>query len=127
MSIMKTEKFNNVTLEISSEGKHAMKEKKRRIRQRFSGIFVEISGIIGTFLVSFVLCHLFFLHVNNEIHKAFSSGEWIDCEWFWFYFTVFVILFIGLSTAFVGRELWLFKICERKSKKRFDFLPLSDV
>lgn len=123
---MKTEKFNNVTLEISNEGKLAIKEKRRRIRQRFSEILVEISGIIGTFLVSFVLCHLFFLPVNNEIHKAFSSGEWIDCEWFWFYFTVFVILFIGLSTAFVGRELWLFKICERKSKKRFDFLPLSD-
>lgn len=59
MSIMKTEKFNNVTLEISSEGKHAMKEKKRRIRQRFSEIFVEISGIIGTFLVS--LCTVSFV------------------------------------------------------------------
>lgn len=54
---MKTEKFNNVTLEISNEGKLAIKEKRRRIRQRFSEIFVEISGIIGTFLVSFVLCH----------------------------------------------------------------------
>lgn len=53
---MKTEKFNNVTLEISNEGKLAIEEKKRRIRQRFSEIFVEISGIIGTFLVSFVLC-----------------------------------------------------------------------
>lgn len=29
---MKTEKFNNVTLEISNEGKLAIKEKRRRIR-----------------------------------------------------------------------------------------------
>lgn len=126
MSIMKTEKFNNVTLEISNEGKLAIKEKERRIRQRFSEIFVEISGIIGSLLVSFVLCHLFFLPVNEEIRKALSTGEWPDCGWFWFYFTVFVILAIVLPSMFIGRELWLFKICERKSKKRFNFLPLSD-
>lgn len=126
MSIMKTEKFNNVTLKISNEGEQAIKGKRRRTRQRFSEIFVEISGIIGSFLVSFVLCHLFFLSVNDELHKALSTGEWPYGKWVWIYFTVYSILVIGLSTAFMYRELWLLKICERQSKKRFNFLPLSD-
>lgn len=59
MSIMKTEKFNNVTLEISNKGKLAIKEKKRRIRQRFSEIFVEISG--GYWIVSRFFCTVLFV------------------------------------------------------------------
>lgn len=92
----------------------------------FQKFLLRSLGLLERFSFLLYCVILFFLPVNNEIHKAFSTGEWIDCEWFWFYFTVFVILFIGLSTAFLGRELQLFKICERKSKKRFDFLPLSD-
>lgn len=126
MSIMKTEKFNNVTLEISNEGKLAIKEKKRRIRQRFSEIFVEISGIIGSFLVSFVLCYLFSLPVNDKLHKALSTGGESYTDLLFMYAIVFSLIGSLLSIAFFNREFWLFKICEQKSKKRLDFLPLSD-
>lgn len=126
MPIMKKEKFNNVTLEISNEGKLAIKEKKHRIRQRFSEIFVEISGIIGSFLVSFVLCYLFSLPVNDKLHKALSTYGESYYGLLFMYAILFSLIGTALSIAFSNREFWLFKICERKSKKRFNFLPLSD-
>lgn len=123
---MKKEKFNNVTLKISNEGEQAIKEKRRRIRQQFSEIFVEISGIIGSFLVSFVLCYLFSLPVNDKLHKALSTNGESYSGLLFMYAVLFSLVGALLSIAFFNREFWLFKICERKSKKRFDFLPLSD-
>ena len=119
---MKKEVFNNVTLEMSDEGKAAVEKKKYHIFE----IFIEIFGFIGSWFVSFVLCYLFSLPISDKLHQALSTGEGPYYELLWIYVIVFISLGFGLSCAFWNREYCLWKICERKSKKRFNFLPLSD-
>lgn len=73
---MKTEKFNNVTLEISNEGKLAIKEKRRRIRQRFSEIFVEILGLLErfSFLLYCVICSFSPSIMRSARHYPLENG-----------------------------------------------------
>lgn len=118
---MKTEKYNGVTLTVTEEARKRI-ERNRSIVWEF---IVELLKVIFVPLIFTTLTVLliFYKHLE-QIHAEFVSGN-VSGVTVAFLSVFFVLWFIS-SAAFVNREYIFSFVCKRQSKKRIDYLPLSD-
>lgn len=121
---MKTEKYNGVTLTVTEEAQKRI-ERNRSIVWEF---IVELLKVIFVPLIFTTLTvSLIFWKYLERIHTEITSEspDYVSGVTVTF-ISVFLILLIISFAIFFNRKCILSCVCERQSKKRIDYLPLSN-
>lgn len=120
---MKKEKYNGVTLTVTEEAQKRIK----RNRSIVWGYIVEIleSIFVPLIFTTFFLCLIFYKCLPQIYAEFNGESEKISVETGVF-IVLFILVWFASFCAFISREFILSNICEWQSKKRIDYLPLSD-